>query len=112
MIKFIIQHTPVVPRDSIHRDHSHNLVTELLEEFPLERLGEVVGDYFFGRTVLNRNFLSGNAIGNEEVSDVDVSSAFSTGRFPVFGQLNRALIVLVKDSADAVSLRLHKVFCP
>jgi hypothetical protein len=64
MTGFVIQHTPVVPRDSIHRDHSNNLIPEVVEEFPLERLGEILRDHFLGRTVFDCNFLAGNAIGN------------------------------------------------
>jgi hypothetical protein len=83
MIRFIIQHTPVVPNDSVHWDHAHNLVAEFVEELALKRLGEEVRNHFFGRTVLNRNFLSGNAVGDKKIPNVDVTSAFSTGRFSV-----------------------------
>jgi hypothetical protein len=68
-----IQHTPVVPNDSIHRDHSHDLVTELAEKFPLERFSEAVRNHFFGRAALNCNFLSGDAISNKEAPNVDMA---------------------------------------
>jgi hypothetical protein len=112
MAGFVIQHTPVVPCDSIHWDHSHNLILELAEELSLERLGEIVRDHFLGRTVLYCNFLGGNVIGNKEVPDVNVTSSFSAGRFTVFGKFEDcALIVLVENHSHNVPLGLHKILC-
>jgi hypothetical protein len=77
IVRHVIQHTPVVPNDSVHRDHSHNLVTELAEKFPLQGFSEAVCDHFFGRAVLDCNFHSSNAVGNEEVLNVDVTCSLS-----------------------------------
>jgi hypothetical protein len=102
----------VVPRDSIHRDHSHDLIPELVEKFALKGLGEVVGHHFFRGAVLDRNLLAGNAIGDEKISNVDVAGSFPTGGLTVVGELDHALIILVQDGGDTVALCLHKVFSP
>jgi hypothetical protein len=113
IVRHIIQHTPVVPNaDSVHGDHSHNLVTELVEKFPLQGFGEVVRDHFFGRAVLNCNFLSGNAVGNEETPNVDVACSLSARGFAVLRKFDGALVVLVKDSGNSLALGLHKIFGP
>ena len=112
MTGFVIQHTPVVSSDSVHGDHSHDLVAEFVEKFALKRLGEVVRDHLFSRTVLYRNLLAGNAIGDEKITNVDVTGAFSTGGFPVLGEFDRALIILVKNRGDTVALGLHKILRP
>jgi hypothetical protein len=77
IIEFITQHTPVVPGDSIHWDHSHDLITELIEEGALQGLGKVVSDHFFGRIVLYCNLLAGNAVGNKEVPNVYVTCSLA-----------------------------------
>jgi hypothetical protein len=110
IVRHVIQHTPVVPNDSIHRDHSHNLVTELVEKFPLQGFGEAVCDHFFGRAVLNCNFLSGNAVGDEETPNVDAACSLPARGFVVLRKFDGALVVLVKDSGDSVALGLHKIF--
>jgi hypothetical protein len=113
IVRHIIQHTPVVPNDSVHGDHSHNLVTELVEKSPLQGFGEaVLCHHFFGRAVLNCNFLSGNAVGDEETPNVDVACSLSARGFAVLRKFDGALVVLVKDSGDSVALGLHKIFGP
>ena len=73
------QHTPVVdgvdPQDLFHISHSHDLITELVEQCPLKRLGEVVGHHFLGGAVLDRDFVALDPIGDEKISDVDVTGA-------------------------------------
>jgi hypothetical protein len=61
------------------------LVTELVEQFPLKWLREVIGDHLLGWAVLDGHFFPGNTIGNKKIPDVDVSGSFSTRRFAIFG---------------------------
>ena len=42
---------------------------------PLGRLGELVGHHLFGGTVLNRNFVARDPVGDEEIPDVDMAGA-------------------------------------
>jgi hypothetical protein len=66
----------VVSDDSIHRDQTHDLISELVEKFALERLGKIVRDHFFGRAVLYGNFFACDTIGNEEIPDIDMAGTF------------------------------------
>jgi hypothetical protein len=91
IVRHVIQHTPVVPNDSVHRDHSHNLVTELAEKFPLQGFGEAVCDDLFGRAVLNCNFLSGNAVCDKEMPNVDIS-------WPCFASSRSRMVVTTLGS--------------
>jgi hypothetical protein len=79
-----IQHTPVVPRDSTHGDHTHNLVPELVEKLALKWFSEVVGDHLFGWAILNSHFLASDAIGNEKISNVNVPGSFATRCLTIF----------------------------
>ena len=63
------------PQYCLHLNHSHDLVTEFIEQCPLERLGEVVGHHLLGGTVLNRDFFVCDPVGDEEIPDVDVAGA-------------------------------------
>ena len=77
MIRF--QHTPVVdevdPQDCLHLNHSHDLIMEFIEQCPLESLGEVVGHHLLGGTVLDRDFVARDPVGDEEIPDVNVAGA-------------------------------------
>ena len=102
----------MVPCDSIHRDHSHDLVAEFIEESTLKGLGEKVRYHLFGGTILYGNFLSGNAVGNKKIPDVDMASAFPARGLAVFRELDCTLVVLVEDRGDAVTLCFHEVLGP
>jgi hypothetical protein len=94
----------VVSSDSTHRDHSHDLITELVEEFALKRLGGIVGNHLFGETIFDGNLLAANAIGDEKITNLDVAGAFSTRRLAVVREFDCTLIILVQDCSDAVAL--------
>jgi hypothetical protein len=69
----------VVTHDSSHGDHTHNLVPELKEQFPLKWFCEVVGHHLLGGAILDCHFLASNVVGDKQISNVDVSSAFAAG---------------------------------
>ena len=77
MIRF--QHTPVVdgvdPQDRLHLNHSHDMITEFIEQCPLERLGELVGHHLLGQTVLDCDFVARDPVGGEEIPDVNMAGA-------------------------------------
>ena len=67
----------VDPLDCLHFNQSHDLVTELIEQCPLERLGEVVGHHLLGGTVLNHDFVARDPVGDLKIPYVDVAGALS-----------------------------------
>jgi hypothetical protein len=102
----------VVTGDSTHGDQTHDLITVLIKQFTLERLGEVVCHHFLGWAILYGNLFASNAIGDKEISYIDMASAAAAGGFTVVGS-DGALVVLCHDYClGAVAMCLHKIFGP
>jgi hypothetical protein len=100
---------PFRPR-ILRLNYSHNLVSELSEQTALERFGRVVSNHVFRRTPDYRNFFLVNAVGYEELPNVDVLRVSAARSFPVLFQKNRALVVLEQDIIpDVVTLGLQEI---
>jgi hypothetical protein len=95
--------------DSLHGGQSENLIPELVEEGPLQGLGEVVHNHLLCWTALNRDLFLADLIGDEIIPNIDMSSSFSAGRFPILFQLHGALIVLKEDVVSTVALCFHEI---
>ena len=88
----------------------HNKVSKFFKQDSLERLRKEVSDHLPCWTILHGNLLCGDAVGDEEVPDVDVPSTFATGCSSMFFKEDGALVVLIDHGVfDAVALCLQEI---
>jgi hypothetical protein len=97
---------------ALSRDHTHDLVAELLEEGALSGLCHKI-DHIAGVAPLDSELLLLYPVGNQIVADIDVFRALAAGGFAILFQQHGTTIVLIDNVlTDFTSLSLDKVSSP
>jgi hypothetical protein len=95
-----LQHTPasrVAGGSLVDLDHTHKLVSELLEQRTLERFSHKISNHEASGTPLHIEFFSTDWIGHKEVSNIDVLCTLATRGFAILFKENSTLVILVQD---------------
>jgi hypothetical protein len=75
----------------------HDEFAKLVKEFSLQRLSEVISRHRFRRTIIDREFLGADAIGDEIESTVETFGSFAARLATILFEEDCALVVLTHN---------------
>jgi hypothetical protein len=79
----------------------------------LQGLREEVADHLFGRTILDREFIGIDSVGDEVESAVEMFSSLAAGLATILFEEDCALVILIKDCVlVTIALRFEKIVGP
>ena len=73
----------------------------------MQRLGIEITSHLFGRTVLNREFMRIDMVGDEIEATIDMFGSFVAGLATILFEENSTLVVLVQNSILMAELDDH-----